>query len=1010
MDVATKMAPVSGGAMKLVRFCLFSICSLLSISAHGLSAEKRISQFAIDKWRTSDGLPEMAAQAITQTADGYLWIGTQEGLARFDGRRFVVFNHANSPGLRSDLIFALAEDKAGFLWIGTVGGAVVYSAKEGFRTLCAADGMPITRVRTIVRDRDGSVWIGGVGGIVKASAGVAVQAYTFNGSGSSEANAVSRAAIDDDGSLWVVSQSRLYELDDGKFNPVVVSDEKIEKRISRLFLSDRGELWLLSDDGRLYRRRNGAFERWWPEGLPATVQIRAMHEDRQKNIWIATPANGLFRSSESGLLGQPAEHSFAEVGLMSLFEDSSEDLWIGTLGRGLLRIRDGAFTTYTKEEGLSSDSVYSVVQDAHGSIWTGTMDGLSRADIDEVQHLTQRDGLASSVISSLAAADDGGIWAGTPGPSLAHIADGKVIRRFDLSPPHEASKVTAVLEDAQHQVWIGTDGAGTARLTSADTHYFMSGRDLQSDVVGALAQDKNGAIWVGTNAGVFRIDGEHLNLKPIPDDAIENKAISVLHFDARGVLWIGTFGTGLYSWDRDKLVAFNTSKALPEETINSVVTDAADNLWIGTNRGISRFSRGQLDAFRRDPATPLLFDRFTDADGMKVAETSGGAQPSATRSADGRLWFATSEGVAVIDPMKSMADEMPLEPTIESVRTNDSLETRSTAGIHLASAPPWIEFQFTAPELRSGSSIEFRYRLAGTDDTWSPAGPERVARYSNLTPGTHTFEVQARHEGHEWGSATASVALSMDPRFYQTPWFVLLLATSAITLIALAHHLRIQWVRMQSAVSDERRRIAGEIHDHLAQGFSGIAIQVDAAMRRLDRSPQLARPHLQVARDVAVSSLDEARRSVWNLQETGSSDGLAHSLRQACEQIVWGHPAKLLVAETGRAWALKPMTELQLTRVAEEAVHNAVEHGKAAEISISVSYSMFAVLLVISDDGSGYDADKADTSSTRGFGLKNIKHRVRQIRGSVDIVSSSGVGTKVTISVPRLSLASARSS
>jgi signal transduction histidine kinase len=181
-------------------------------------------------------------------------------------------------------------------------------------------------------------------------------------------------------------------------------------------------------------------------------------------------------------------------------------------------------------------------------------------------------------------------------------------------------------------------------------------------------------------------------------------------------------------------------------------------------------------------------------------------------------------------------------------------------------------------------------------------------------------------------------------------------------------------------------------------------------MRRLDRSPQLARPHLEVARDVAVSSLDEARRSVWNLQETGPSGGLANALRQACEQIVWGHKTKLLIAEEGRAWTLKPTTELQLTRIAEAAVNNAVEHGKATEISIAVSYSLFAMQLVITDDGSGYDADKTDTSSTRGFGLKNIRHRVRQIRGNVDIVGSSGVGTKVTISVPRLTLVSTRSS
>jgi ligand-binding sensor domain-containing protein/signal transduction histidine kinase len=979
----------------------FAIAALASISmlAHALSSDKTISQFALDKWRTSDGLPEMAVQTLLQTFDGYLWIGTQEGLARFDGSRFAVFNHANTRALRSDLVLALAEDGEHHLWIGTIDGVVEYLPETGeFLAVGRSDGLHVNQVSTMVSDPDGSIWIGGDGGLDHVVPGSGVRNFSFKSDASD--GIVSGAVIDASGALWILSRGTLFRIQHDAIENVSAALQ-LGYPINRLFLSFDRDPWLLKADGGLSRFHNGAVESWWPAGLPEGTLVREMHEDAQHTIWIATQADGLFRSRQNNIKGTLAEHRFLEITAQTLFEDRDGSLWVGTLGDGLLRLRDGVFTAYTKEEGLSSDNAFSVLQDSSGAIWTGTLDGLTRFDLDEVRHFRKKDGLASDLVSSLAQARDGGVWIGTGKASVAHVLAGKIDRRVDVSTPLAPAKVTAVLQDTQDALWIGTDGAGLARRTVESTQYFLRDRGPRVAFINAIMQDHRDAIWVGTNAGIFKFIGGTFDANPIPVALVADLAISVLHEDSRGTMWIGTFGRGLFAWDGEKLTTFSTSAALPEETINSVVTDANEDVWIGTNRGIQRLRRAQLDAFVNDVHAVITPDRFNEADGMKTAETSGGAQPSAIRGIDNRLWFATSEGVVVVDPSQLASNDVPLRAVIESVNTMDSIVSNGSADVHVSSKTPWLEFHFSAPDLQAGATTKFRYRLNGTDTTWSPEGGERIARYSNLSPGPHRFDVQAERDGHEWTIAATSILVNVDPQFYQTTWFRLSLLATVLLLVFIAHHLRVQWVRMQSAVSDERRRIAGEIHDNLAQGFSGIAIQVDAALRRLDRAPELAKPHLTLARQVAVSSLDEARRSVWNLQGSRVLGSFADALRHACEQAVWGHDVKLTVSETGNLWPPKPMTELHLTRIAQETVSNAIHHGKATEVIIAVTYAPLRIRMTITDDGLGFGSNHSASEEHRGFGLSNIRHRVSQMRGRLEIASSPSVGTRIDVLVPR---------
>jgi len=1000
-----RMRPIAQGtawrrfAASWVWLCL----ALASVSATALSPSKSISQFAMDTWQTDAGLPELAIQAMVETSDDYLWIGTQEGLARFDGAQFMVFDHVNTPALQSDFITSIVEDGDHSLWIGNEQGLVVRQADGTFVRFGAEQGFPLPRITMALGDSDGSVWISGRGGLAHIVHGKVERVF---GETDGFANDfIGYLALDSDGALWATARGHLHRIKNGKVENFSTADGLNGHPVSRLFTSRHGDLWVLSNGAGLFRRNGEKFEPWWPNGVPEGVHIRDLLEDRDGNIWVATDANGVYRTWQDLLSGTTSEQGLSDLGLQTLFEDSSGSLWIGTLGRGLIRLRDGSFTAYTKTEGLSADTVFSVLQDRHGDVWAGTLNGLTRISIDEVHRYSRANGLSGDYISALGDDNAGGVWVGLGGTGLDHLANGKVDRHISLKPPMPTSTVTAVIVDKQGRLWAGTDGAGIARIVGDKVDYITTQQGLPENFVRAIAEDAHGAIWVGTNGGFGKVEGFGFDVEALHDDELSRTAILSVYVDDHDTLWIGTLGHGLWRYSGGHLTHYTMHEGLPNETINSILTDTDDNIWLGSNRGIFRIKRGDMDDVAAGRRTTLDVSRFGQADGMKSAETSAGAQPSAWRSSDGHLWFATVQGAVVVDPNRVSAARRPLRTFIESVRADDKSISLHSGAANLPSGTSRLEIRYTAPDLMAAETTHFRYRLDGVDNDWIDVADERTARYANVPPGTHRFEVQARRDNEGWSGAATALTFAVAPMFYQTWWFLAVCAVMLTGALWIVHHLRVKWLHMRSAVADERRRIAGEIHDSLAQGFSAISVQIEAALGRLDRAPDLAVSHLKLARDVSRTSLSEARRSVWNLQSPPPSQtSLVASISAACEQIAYGHGASMSVQARGHAWAINPAAENHLVRICQEAVANAIHHGGAAEIHIDAMYTFNQLVLSIADDGAGFDPSDVHAAPGRGFGLVSMRRRAAATGGRLDIASARGVGTRVSVTLPRIAM------
>jgi len=624
--------------------------------------------------------------------------------------------------------------------------------------------------------------------------------------------------------------------------------------------------------------------------------------------------------------------------------------------------------------------------------------------VDETRRYSTQDGLSSNYISALAEDADGGLWVGLGGAGLNRLVGGRIERGLRLMPRQAVTVVNAIIEDRRHRLWFGMDSGGLARYADGDLTYFTTADGLPDDSVTALAEDAAGDLWVGTNHGLGRLAADVLAPDPLGDAALQQTSVLALHVDARGVLWVGTMARGLYRYANGRLAHYTMAQGLPNETINSILTDARDNVWLGSNRGIFRIERHEFDEVDAGSAPRLEVMRFGQTDGMKSAETSAGRQPSAWRGNDGKLWFATVQGIVVIDPERIEQSALPLPVYLESVRADD----RVVAIESPARLPPGtsrLEIRYTAPDLTAAETTRFRYRLAGVDESWVDVGGERVARYTNVPPGSHRFEVQASRDHGQWHGAGAAIDLDVAPMFHQTWWFRLACAAAIAALLAILHHLRVTWLHMRSAVADERRRIAGEIHDSLAQGFSAISVQIEAALGRLQRAPDLAVSHLKLARDVSRNSLSEARRSVWNLQAPPPTEASLHqSIAAACEQLAYGQPTALQVDSEGSPWVVSPQAENHLLRIAQEAAANAIRHGRAHHVHIRLSYALHRFTLTVTDDGCGYDRALVSTQSLRGFGLSSMRRRAESMRGTFSVTTAPGAGTRVEVSIPRVAL------
>ena len=773
----------------LVPVLLSAVLGLRVQAQHNASLDpaKALTQYHLDTWATEDGLPQGSITTILQTHDGYLWLGTQEGLVRFDGLRFELFDK-RSGALPKNLISGLFEDPEGALWIGTRGGGLIRYAQGRFEPHTTEDGLPSDDIGALEPGRDGTLWIGFYfDGVARLdSSGIS----HFSQTHLPEIKEVNTLYEDREGALWIaVREGGLVRHHAGTTTTFSTDDGLRQDDLTAILRTRDGTLWVGSRSEGLHRFDGQRFQHYGPEqGLPEGG-IRKLYEDHAGHLWAGTDSGGICRMQQDRFTCLSAAQGLTHDTILSIFEDREGSLWVGTDGGGLNRLKDGKFVNYTTTEGLAHDFIFSVYEDAAGALWVGTEGGgVSRLKDGAFTTYTTDDGLADDKVLSIYSTRDGSVWFGTRFDGLSRFKDGR-FTTYTADDGLPNNGVWALFADSKDNLWIATT-AGLGRYHDGAFSSYTTEDGLASNIITAFAEDPDGALWVGTyEGGLQRLtDAGAGEVYTIEDNS---NFVLAIHADAEGTVWFSTREGGLHRLRDGQVQSFYTQDGLYNDTILQILEDGRGHLWMSSSRGIFVLAKADLDAFARGETvrlTPRIYDR---SDGLRTHEFMGGTQPAGWKGADGRMWFPTvGAGLTSINPERTLRNDLPPPVLIESARANDT-PIPLGGEVQLAPGHDKFEFHYAGLSLLAPEKVRYRYRLDGVEEEWVDAGSRREAFYTNLEPGAYTFHVLAQNNDGVWSEQAASVSFYLKPYFHQTPWFYLLCVLGLIVLGAVAYRMRI---------------------------------------------------------------------------------------------------------------------------------------------------------------------------------------------------------------------------
>ena len=779
-----------------------------------------LSGFHQKVWNTSEGLPQNTVPAIIQSRDGYIWAGTELGLARFDGLRFTVFDKSNTPELKSNAIYTILEDNNGDLWAGTIGGGLTRFPKNGRpRTFTTQDGLANDNVQCLLKDRWGDLWIGTNGnGLNRLHNGRLSVVTTADGLAD---NQVFALAQDRAGTLWIGTHNGLSRYRNGSFQTYRMVNGLGGNNVRCLLASARSEpsedvLWIGTDGGGLTKLQNAQFTRLSIRNGLNSNAIFALAEDAARNIWIGTHGGGVMRLLPNGILqSYTARNGLPANDVWSMRFDREGDLWVGLGGGGLIRLVDHrVFSSYDHHYGLSNDVTLPILEDHEGTIWVGTNGGgLNRFRNKKFSTLTTNDGLASNLVFSLAEAPDNVLWVGTH-KALSRLQDGK-FTNFTKKDGLPNDSITALYVDSRGTLWIGTRG-GLSRYNTRAFVNFTTRDGLSNDVVQTIFEDRQHRLWIGTAGGGLNLLENNRFKVYDSRSGLSNNVVFSLNETEDGSLWIGTNGGGLNRLRNGQFSSFTTKDGLPDDSIFRILEDGAGALWMSSNKGIFRVAVSAFDEFAQGKTSRIPALLYGRADGMNTRECNGGFEPAGWKSRDGHLWFPTMQGIVTVDPKRLPAGVSQQATLLEETIINGK-HVEQNGTVELPGGAGELEFRYSAPNFHSPNRIQFRYKLEGFDKHWVQAGQRRTAYYTNIPPGHYRFIVGATNEDGTWSDATARLALRLKPHFYQTIFFYALCAAGLALLILAAHLAHVRQLREREQIlarhidqrtADLRREVA----------------------------------------------------------------------------------------------------------------------------------------------------------------------------------------------------------
>jgi|GEM_PF-7027665 len=757
-------------------------------------------RFAVAEWNTENGLPSNAVRDIRQTADGFIWLASYEGLVRFDGVAFRAFGEGDIPGVHRASFRRLAVDRGGALWAAGETDGVVRWANGRWRVFTTRDGLSSDRVTALLPDPDGSVWVGTRAGISHI---VGDRVARLALPGGEPEPAVTALALDGEGALWIGTVAGgLIRYHQGAVTRLTRRDGLGDDRVTALRLARDGAVWVGSFAG-VDRIAGGRVTRPGAGGAVHPSPVNDLLEDAGGS-WLLAADNGLFRLEGERIEPVTRPDGSGLVQVDRLYADRQGNVWVGSRQGGLLRLRTPAVRMLGTRDGLPHDFVTAVISDGRGGQWIATRGGVVHRSAEgsvgvPYTRTTLPDEVARDVLLDRA----GDLWVAT-NTGLTRLRGGQATT-FTVRDGLPDDRVRTLLEDRDGALWIGTFN-GLARMRGGKITRFGAETGLADGYVLSLHQDRRGTLWVATqSAGLFRLQGDRFVRGPA---ALAGQPIFRVTDDADGTLWVGT-SRGLARVRGGRVFIFTTRHGLRGNTVFQALDDGAGAFWLTGPWGVARVPRQDLEAVAAGRARLVNAKSFGRSDGLAVSEVS--SIGNAWRGPDGVIYLPTPAGVALIDPRRLTRNAVPVVPHVERVVADDQ-EFAEGAPVDVGPGRHRLEVYFTAPSFVSPENLRFRYRLEGFDRGWTDGGTRRAAFYTNVPPGRYTFRVQARNEDGVWSTRTGTVSLNLRPYFWQTRWFAALAVLAVVAVILALHRMR---VRAAESASREDVLRAMSLRDEL---------------------------------------------------------------------------------------------------------------------------------------------------------------------------------------------------
>jgi signal transduction histidine kinase/ligand-binding sensor domain-containing protein len=961
------------------------------------------AQYGFEHWTVQDGLPQDIVRGISQTPDGYLWIATLDGLVRFDGVRFTNFERSNTPGLVSNRFREMYPGRGGDLWLTNEIGGITRYHNGVFHHYGTESGIPHNVVDALTVNEAGDAWIlsanrilqwnqssGKFIAITPQQTDVTYELLRWDTTGFwgrdgaeihcfvhgrfvnyplphwLDRDAVWGAAVDQAGALWLETfAGKLTRIDSDGTSHAMMSGDKPTVD----FVDTHGRSWKMRVGDHLSRNLD-----FTSSGRIVTIAVTRSYEDRQGNLWFGTEGDGLYHLQKQSIHVYSREQGLADRDDYAVYQDRAGAVWIGAWHVGLSRFADGKFVNYSMADGLPGRNVTAILEDRDHRLWVGSYGGLSVFDRGRFQK-----------------------------PAEPSLPNGLIVQ--------------TICQDRGGTLWFGTTG-GLARYKDGVTNLFSRKDGLASEDVRVIIEDRSGDLWIGGYGGLTRLhNGQFTGWTE--QDGLPSNSIWSIYEDSDHVLWIGSYDGGLARFKDGKFTRYTANDGLFNNGVFQILEDSHANLWMSCNRGIYRVSKRELNEFADGVRTTITSVAYGKIDGMLSVECNGGIWPAGTRTRDGKLWFPTLDGVAVIDTELIAYDAQPPPVIIESALL-DRAPLLLSEPLRIRPGQEDLEIHYAAPTFIKPRQINFRYRLEGLQTQWVDAGSRRTAYYSHLPPGDYTFRVIAGNSDGVWNLQGVRLAVTVLAPFYETWWFALLLLTGGGAVTAFAWKYRVSQLERAHAAQqafsqqliasqeNERKRIAAELHDSLGQRLVVINNLALFALRSQGKS----RPDSGGDRTIDPSAVEEISSEVkLAIQETRE---ISYNLRPfQLDRLGLRKAIEALIRTVSKSAGIQISAQvddiddffpeelrINFYRIVQEALNNVVKHAEATEAEVRIQRKDERTVLTIQDNGRGFGG-RVTQPGQSGFGLTGMAERANLLGGELQVQSAPGEGTVMTVVINR---------